>query len=416
MKTTREYYNLGVKYFHKGNLEKAVANLDIAISHDLKNSAALNLRGMIFYIKGQGEKAVHSWKINIDFNDDEIAKNYIKAYKEDSVNEERYLNALKEIKRNKIKEAIELLEVCTSSDFNVINVRNALSYCYARNGQFEKARDNALMVLDKDSNDALAKENLQVCNEKLGVSSFSIGKKQIIAVVALLVVISAGFFVVNKGERVKDKSENTATIVDTNESDKSNVNSKPKEEKENKENIDINNKFDAKKLNIAIENKNYSDIHSFIANINYNNLAAEDKVAYDEANEIMGRDGLKYFYDQAAKLVKTESFGKAKDMLLKAYAYSKDTYLEEHTKYMLAMCYERLNDTDNAIKYYEDYIKGDYDKESEQGGYMDVALYKLALLNEKNNIEESKKYASRLVKEYKSSIYNNTNISKILEN
>ncbi|MGL5823048.1 MAG: tetratricopeptide repeat protein [Sarcina sp.] len=415
MKTTREYYNLGVKYFHKGNLEKAIANLDIAISHDLKNSAALNLRGMIFYIRGQGEKAVHSWKINIDFNDDEIAKNYIKAYKEDSINEERYINALKELKKKNTNEAIKLLELCTSSDFNIINVRNALSYCYAKNGEFEKARDNALMALDKDSNDTLAKENLQVCNEKLGVSSFTIGKKQILAVVALVVVISGGFFVVNKGEKRPDTSENIATIG-TNQNSNSNEEGKPKGDKEDTENTEIDNKFDIEKLKVAMQNKNYSDIHNVLKNIKYENLTVEERLAYDEVNEFMKIDGLKYFYDKAAALVKTDSFGNAKDMLLKAYEYSEDTYLEEHTKYMLAICYERLEDTTNAIKYYEEYVKETYDKESGQGGYMDVALYKLALLNEKNNVEKSKEYANRLVKEYKNSIYNNSNIYKILEN
>lgn len=77
---------------------------------------------------------------------------------------------------------------------------------------------------------------------------------------------------------------------------------------------------------------------------------------------------------------------------------------------MIAVSFEKLDDKDNAIKYYSDYEKNF--KESE---YLEEVLYKLAILNKDRNISESKKYAEKLQYKFNDSIYNNNNIKSILE-
>lgn len=417
MKESRNYYNKGVKYFHKGELEKAIANLDIAISHDMKNCAALNLRGMIYYIKGQGEKAVISWKINVSFNDDNIAKTYIDSYEEDTTNDYRYKNALIKMKQLDIDGAIELLEEAAKSDYNILNIRNALAYCYMKKLNFEKAKNNSEIVLDKDCNNKIAKDNLKIIKRELGLKS-RLGNKKIVAVLAFMVVILGGVFVAKNtdGNKLAMIEKNPPLALEKDEEKEKHVDNSKEEvikEETTKENVNAL-VYSTEELQDAIKDDEYDRAHKMLKSMENEKFSDSDKKIVDDAIAIMKKDGLENFYKKAISEFKDKNFGKAKDIFIKASEYSKGSYLEEHITYMLAICFESLEDNKSALKYYDEYASKDYDDDS--GVYMAEVLYKLAILNAKGDLSQSKKFANKIANEYSDSIYNNNYIKSILNN
>ena len=82
-KNNNKLYSKAIKYYEEGKLEKALLQFEEAISLNLRNSAALNLKGLLLYLIGNLDEAVATWKINWDFNDDKIAKNNIQDSKAD---------------------------------------------------------------------------------------------------------------------------------------------------------------------------------------------------------------------------------------------------------------------------------------------------------------------------------------------
>lgn len=410
MKESKKVYEKAVKYFHNGDLEKALKVLEQAIAINMKNSAALNLKGMIFYLIGRGKDAEATWQINVDFNDDDIAKSYIKAYKEDILNEneKKYRTALIKIKEVKIREAVKLLKEASVSDFNIINVRNALSYCYIKQRNFTMARENIEKVLEMDSKNKVAKENLEIVNkqgEYYRVEKKPLNKKKIIIGSATVVGIIMGGVLINSIGIIDGNSKKTTeTVVDKKEDKKQEVVKKEEVEKK---------VFDIDELKIAIRDKAYEDVEKLILLAEKENLSKEEKEVYEEAKTLISSNGAEYFYHKGIKQFKSKNFGEAKERFLKAYDYSEENYLKKHITYMLAVSCEKLKDNENAIKYYEAYSK---ENNNEEEGYLEEVLYKLATLNESRDKEESKKFARRLRDQFDDSIYNNEKIESILNN
>ena len=416
MKGSKKIYEKAVKYFHNGDLEKALKALDEAIAINMKNSAALNLKGMIFYLIGRGKDAEETWQINVDFNDDDIAKSYIKAYMEDIINEneKKYRTALIKIKEVKLREAIKLLKEASVSDFNIINVRNALSYCYIKQRNFTVAREHIEKVLEMDSKNKVAKENLEIVNkqgEYYKVEKKPLSKKKIIIGSATVVGIIMGGVLINSTGFIDGNSKKTTETVEVKKEDKKQETVKKEEVK--KEEVVEKKTFDIDELKIAISDKAYEDIEKLILLADKESLSKEEKVVYEEAKTLISSNGAEYFYHRGVKQFKSKNFGEAKERFLKAYDYSEENYLKKHITYMLAVSYEKLKDDENAIKYYEAYSK---ENNNEEEGYLAEVLYKLATLNESKNKEKSKKFARRLRDQYADSIYNNEKIESILNN
>ena len=423
MSESKDFYNIGVRYFNNGDLEKAIANLDLAISHDMKNSAALNLRGLIYYIKGQANKALSSWELNVKFNDNQIAKKHIEAFEEDKVHLYRYNNAVKVIKEGKIHVAIELLEKAADSDFNVLNVRNALAYCYIKEARYQEAKNCIEIVLEKDKNNKSAKENIEILKKKSGMSvGTKFNKKVYIGVACLvLVILAAGSSLTHNFKKAPSKTDNLASIAitETKEDKTENTQAQEKEEvqevqtteTEKVESSKESNTLNAKALKDAVDSKDFVLIAKTLKDSNLEGLSELELDVVNDAKELIKTDGIREIYKSGTSEFNAGNFGKAKDKFLMALDYSKDTYLDSHITYMLSATFEKLKDEDNAIKYYSKYEKTDYGKE---GSYREVVLYKLAILNKDKNKEESKKFARKLVNEYSDSMYNNDNIKAIL--
>ena len=421
MKESRKFYNRGVKNFHKGDLEKAIANLDVAISYDMKNSDALNLRGMIYYLKGQGQKAITSWKINIDFNKDEIAKGYIEAYiNEDKINEYRYKQALKMIEELKIKSAIESLEAASGSDYNIINVRNTLAYCYIKERSYQFAKNQIEMVLDKDRDNAVAKGNLETIKRETSV--FILSKQKVMMVLSVIIVLIGGvtamrnkdfsnknLVTIPREEIIKEEAE-IEVEKETKEKDEVVKGKIVKEEVEKKN--DIVKMVGIKELENAIEGLDFKWIDENLEEIEKQELSKEDAKVLDRARSFMATEGVEELYSRGKSNIKEKKFESGEENLLMAKKYSKESYLDQHITYMIAGLYEELEDIKNTNLYYEEYISEEYDDEKT---YEEEVLYKLATLNKDSDKVKSKKYARKLVNSFDDSMYNNIIIKEILE-
>ena len=80
------------------------------------------------------------WKLNKDYNKDEVAKKYLESLKDDKKRLALHERSDSLIKEMKFKEALDLLIECKKSDFNLIAVQNALTKVYIHLGQYEEAK------------------------------------------------------------------------------------------------------------------------------------------------------------------------------------------------------------------------------------------------------------------------------------
>ena len=83
-------YEKSMDNYNKGYIEKALEECEKGISLNLKDVRLLNLKGMLLYIKGDLKGAIAVWKINKDYNNDEISKIYIRDAKKDEENIKLY--------------------------------------------------------------------------------------------------------------------------------------------------------------------------------------------------------------------------------------------------------------------------------------------------------------------------------------
>ncbi|MGL4990577.1 MAG: hypothetical protein ACRC57_05315 [Sarcina sp.] len=417
MKQSKFYYKKGLKYFNKGELEKAIASLDIAISHDMKNSKALNLRGVIYNIKGQDQKALTSWNININFNNDEIARKYIEHYELDKINILRYEKALKYINKLEIKQAIKILEDATASEYNILNVRNALSYCYINQFNFELAKKNSEIVLQKDCNNKEAKKNILKIKKESKVSNRSIKTYSIAISLGLLVFSGIIFFTIcnpseGKNKIIKEEIKKENEIIEREETEKNDIDEILSDtENNNDSKVSPNFSFTVNEMSEFLEDENYKAVDKILKSFNLIELSQEEEEIVNNSYNVMKSKGVEFFYQNGRNEFKKNNFVDAKDLFIKALEYSQGNYLDKHIIYFTAVCFDMLEQENKAIEYYEKYaIEYNQDK-----SYMEEVLYKLSILNMDKDKEKSKKYASILSKNYIDSIYNNEIIKNILK-
>lgn len=419
-KQSKKIYTKAMELYQKGYIDKAIDLCEKGISLNLKNSPIINLKGMLLYLKGDLNGAKALWRINWDANNDEVAKKYISDIKEDIEREELYKASLKLIKELRINEAVQLLKKCEASDFNSINVGNALTFCYIKQGDFEKAKYYMEKVLSIDVNNKSALENKKLLiNYGILKRNFNL-KKVSIAAAAILIIVAVSFLIKNYAypqvhkfykNMVDNKNKKIAeNIKDKEKTAEPEVKEENKIQNENKENPKPEEKFPYEDLKQYIEKKDFEAIYTLLANWESKSLSVNEKTLYSKAQTLIKEEGVDYFYKNGSKAISDKEYAGAKDNFTKAYKYSKDNYLNPHIVYMLGVTSEKLEDYEGAIKYYDSYIR-DYP----EGDYMPQVLYELAMIYKNIDANKAKEYAVRLNKDFPNSIYNNTNIKSMIK-
>jgi len=435
MDKSGKIYVKAMNKYNDGYIDKAIALCEKSISLNITNAAALNLKGILYYLKGDLENAKKMWNINYKRNNDNVSKKYLKDSLRDKEKLQLYVNALELIKLFNISGALELLKQCENSHFNFINVNNLMSLCYIKQGEYDKALPYINNVLKTDKKNTAAIMNkktlLEYGNLKreinykkifivtasifLSISMILIGKAYFhkLRDISMMAInkVSNGISLIGKksnSESIDSKElesqksqqiEKDALLEKKNKSAIKSIEAKPKETP----------KFPEEKFQESITNKNMEEIIEYLNQWKNAELGMNDKLLIVKGEELIKSDGIVYFYEKGLEYMKNKRFLKAEKNFLYALPYSKDNYLQEHIIYMLALSYKNNSDYQNAVKYYELSLK-----QFPKGGYTQEVLYNLILINKDVDINKAKAYSEKLISQFPNSQYYNSIVKDII--
>ena len=424
MDKASKFYEKALKEYYKANIDKSFEFCERSISESLKNPAALNLKGLLLYLKGDLEGAKGIWLLNKDFNKDKVSKKYLEVTEKDEKRKLFYDSAINLIKEMRIKEAIGLLRDCEESDFNSINVGNALAICLIRQGKYNEAEVYINKVLSIDNKNNSALENRKMLIEYGGIKKGIQAKKVVLYLSFFLLVLVLIYMGISKysGEKKKDniginqittsqdsKARNDEELPQKSEYGKE-QNKEVVEKKEDYRNGFMEREvFPYDTLKNALARKDYSLIYDIAEKWKEKDVEISDKNFLSSAEELLKSEGVGYFYSIGLRKINEKNYSEASIELLKAYSLGINSYLYPHIIYMLGFSYEKLGEAERAIKYYESYINN-----YSSGNYIETVLYNTALLYENINLEKAKIYAKEIADRYPNSMYNNSRIGQIL--
>jgi len=410
MNKSNKLYKKALALLESGKIDKAIEVCERSIAEDIRNKAAIDLKGMILYFKGDLKEAKKIWQLNSKVNKDKAAQKYLQGVDNDEILFEYFLKALKYIEKLKINEALELLERCERSEYNTINVSNNIAICAVKQGDYDKANVylEKVLKLDKSNETALkTKKQLQSIGiVKAGFSFRSLGKPILAAALIILVVCGGIYIHSKKAKNVNKVSTNKPKKVAVK---KQTVKKQTKTVKKTEPKVEV--KFDEAELQNAMNNKDYEKILYYEENFKDKEIRINDKIVLNKALEILKNDGVSYFYVTGNSYAKKRDYANAEKYLLKAYTYGSSNYLYKDIIYFLATSYKNSGDVENAIKYYTM-----YDASYKTGSYEETVLYELAVIYKDIDKQKAKDYANNLVDHYPNSMYNNSIIKSIISN
>lgn len=432
MEKSKKLYLKALNKYQSGYIDQAIEICEESISINMKNKASINLKGLLYYLKGDIDSAKALWKLNYEVNDDEVSKKYLQGLNEDKRKLALYTRAVALIKELNIKEALGLLMECRESDYNCINVDNAIAGCYIKYAQYDKAIIYVNEVLKIDiKNDIALMHRKELIKYGVGrrefVNKYFVKFSKRIAVAVLLVVcifiLKYGTDVVKKisfnNEKTKTPVENQSyvdkkDIVGKKKAVSENIRSITKEADNSKPNTKTEKKqeevFPYEDIKKSLENNDYYKLHEYVSKWKSIELKVNDKILLSQCEETLKKEGAKYFYTKGREyLLSSKEYNKTIHNLSKAYLYGKDNYLYQDIVYMLGVAYEKNEDNESALKYYSE-----YDSKFPKGSYEAEVLYRLALIYKDVNLNKSKEYAIKLVNSYSHSQYNNSVIRSII--
>lgn len=410
MNKSKKIYIKALNKYNNGYIDKAIELCEESISIDIRNSASINLKGLLYYLKGDIYNAQKLWKMNYQVNRDEVAKRYLDDTKDDKERLKIYMEAAALIKELDINEGLQLLEECSESDYNSINVNNYKTICYIKKGQYAKAINSIENVMKIDKCNIIAKENKKTLI-KYGVMKNKIDLKKVAyGVIGLVVVIAIGFAVPPAFKSMKSNLTKLSNKQKTTNDAKKLSSTK----KSNNQPKQITKKiqeqtFSSDKMKNDVQNKNFEAIYDEYMKWKDKNLSINDKAVLQSANDILKTEGVEYFYSKGYAYINSKDFSKAKDNLTRAYTLGSEYYLYPDILYMLGSAFYLSNDFENAIKYYIE-----YDEKFSKGDYEETVLYDLATMYKNMDKSKASNYAQKLVDNYPNSLYNNSIIQSLL--
>lgn len=428
MNKSRKIYIKALNKYNNGYIDRAIELCEESISIDIKNAAAVNLKGLLYYLKGDLDSAQKLWKMNKQINKDEISEKYLEDTEKDKERLKFYVAALEFMREEKLEEAINLLEKCLESHYNYINVNEQLSLCYFNKGLYNAALQHAQKVLTIDRTNALAKTTIRRL-KSLGVTERKFASRKVVYILIIimclltLVIVSTVFIKFTKGSYgLGLKSLLEFRWKDFNKSDSKEINSiadktigeikkntgkiQTKEENTNKRQDEV---FPYDKIKSDIENNNFDAVYDDIINWRGKAITDKDKTLLSSANEMLKTIGVEYFYNRGYSYMNNQDYNNAKVYLLKAYKLGGRHYLYPHIIYALGTSFHLSGDAESTIKYYTQ-----YDKSFPSGEYEETVLYTLAIIFKDKDLVTSKYYAGRLTDNFPDSTYNNSIIKSLL--
>lgn len=418
MNKSNIYYEKALNYYHKGYIDKAIELCEKSISDNIKNKAAIDLKGLLYYLKGDLKNSRALWKLNFQVNKDKVAKKYLEGLEKDEKRFRIYIEAVKKINEMKINEALELLLVCQDSDFNTIDVNNYLCTCYIKKGDLKKAKEKLERVIQIDRNNYTALENRRILI-KYGEIKYKVNIKPYIYgvfAIVLCIIIFLGInpmikLVVSNIKPITSSAKNNEEVSVNTLNTKKNVdNTLKNNDSNNNATEDVNLQFPADEFKLALDNKDYEKIYTYIEKWKNENLRINYREILSQGEKLLRDEGVVYFYKQGTVFFNNKDYSNSIVEFLKAFNYGNNNYLYPHIIYFTAYSYQNLDDYENALKFYSI-----YDTNFNKEDYEEIVLYNMAIINKYIDINKAKQYAGRLSDNYPNSIYNNSNIKDILK-
>ena len=412
MDKSTKYYLKALNKYNDGYISMAFELCNKSIALNNRNSSALNLKGLLYYLTGKLSEAQVIWQLNYKMNKNDVALNYLNDSKDDKDMEDRYKRALGLIKDLRIDEAKKMLIKCMDSDFNAINVNNAIADCYIKSGEYDTAFKYVNKAVSLDRKNDKSRQILKILKSFYGIKKTYNYKKiitaatlVIAAVVIIYLALGQGFF--NKYKIAKENTNKKASIVN-------NTNKQPEISAAVKKPVDtkdkVNTAFPYSQLEASINNGDYNTMYDIYQSWKDKDLSINNKTLLNNAVNTLKKDGTQSFYNNGSAYLKNKKYKDSINEFSKAYTVGKESYLYPHIVYFLGLTSEESNDMETALKYYTIY------DESFKGDYEETVLYRLAVIYGEIDKAKAKEYAKRLVNSYPDSIYNNSNIKQILSN
>ncbi|ABK62127.1 tetratricopeptide repeat protein [Clostridium novyi] len=425
MNKAKKLYEKAMKKYENGYIDEAIDICEEILSLSMKYKPAINLKGLLYYFKGDLKSSSALWKLNYEVNNDNVAKKYLDGLKDDEERFSMYASAIKLMRNGEIDEALKIFIKCKDSDYNRINVDNSIATCYLKLKQYDKSTRYINRVLEIDVKNITANNNKKkLKNRKTKSDNKKSNKKVIlIPIIMILVITVIGITlkmykgnIANMINKFNNKHNNiSSNLANTNNKQKnsseSKKNSSQKVDKvKNQENIKTEFKY--KELSNAIDSKDFNKIYTLSKpwKDKKDKLNVKDKTLLVKSEDILKDDGVKHFYNTGREYLEANNkVEEAVSNLQKAYDYGSDSYLYGHILFMLGVSYQNKKDISNALKCYEEY-EAKYSNEN----YIQEVLYRTAILYKDVNLNKSKEYAKKLMDNYPDCQYANSKIKDIL--
>lgn len=412
MVSSNKYYKKALNYYEDGYIEKALKTCEASISLDLKNTAALNLKGILYYLKGDLKNAEAVWKLNSQMNNDSVAKKYLENIKSDEERQKLYINAVKLVNEVRINEAAELLKKCEQSDFNAINVKNYLCICYMKQCKYEQVKEmlGEVLQIDRKNETALSikKQLIEYDIIKNKINIKPVIAAAAIILIAVVIILSSKYMF--KHINIKKSGVSSTTSTSKIKQPVKAKNSSKSKQIENSQKSTAVVQFPAADFQNALNNKNFENIYNYVSQWSDKDLAINDKKLLSDGEKLLADEGTSYFYKSGTSFFNQKDYANAQVQLNKAYANGSSSYLYPHIIYFLATSYNNSKNFEQAVKYYEM-----YDQSFASGDYEETVLYNLAMIYKDTDMNKAKQYASKLSQNYPNSIYNNSNIKAMVK-
>lgn len=409
MDKANKYYKKALIKYHKGYIDDAINYCGASISENKKFKAALSLKGVLYYFKGDLESARELWDFNVRVNKDVVSKKYIENTKNDDELLSIFAEAVHLTEKVKINDALRLLKSCEVSDFNVINVSNYTALCLIKQGEYDKAWVYLEKVLNIDKKNKMALDNIKMLRE-YGIIEKKYNFNPIIASLIALLMLGSGLTIYRNHINKKPSKKAVVSVEKKKPAEntpKTTV-QPPAEQTPASPQTKTEEKFPFDKINKELSSLDYDNMYADLIKWKDKNLNSNEKALLDSVNSELKSQGSEYFYTQGRQLSKDNNYKTALEYYYKVYFLGQGDFYE-HGLFYLASSSEEVGNKNDAIKYYQEYSTA-----FPSGSYEDTVLYNLSMIYKDIDISKAKKYAEMLSDNFSDSEYINSNIKEIL--
>lgn len=379
-------YNNALDLAHRNYITTALESVEKALEINPKDVDILNLKGLLKLLKCDFSKAFESFYTAMCYGNNELSRKYVDVLSSDEFNIflRRYNHSIRFINEELNQESIHILDNMIEEDPELIEPYVILALLYDKLNNTKK-RDiylDSLRVIDKDNPLVDIKVEDEETKEEEKQTKSHNNKIKLIPIILIggLVLGIGGYLVSNKISDLNNELAQKNQILDE----------KAKELDEKEQALEEKDQV-LTEANQELEQKNQE---------------LEDA----KEKEIMSSDEIT-IYNYAMDLKKSGDYEGAIKYLKQIVKTGKTKQYISEAIYQVALLSEKIENYDDAYKYYQKYINT-YTVEEK---YYDDAFYQLGMLYYKNgNLQKAKEVFYGLRSEAPNSMYNNSKVKEIL--